>query len=73
MTQSTEILDELDGIELTRDDELLLEGYIDSLGIIRLVAFMEEEFGMPVPPEDVTIENFRSVAVIAEYVLERSA
>lgn len=50
------------------DDELLLDGHIDSLGIVRLVAFLEEKFGKQIPPEQVTIENFRNVATIARYV-----
>ena len=35
---------------------------------MRLIAFIEETFGIQVPPEDVTIERFRSVSTIAEYL-----
>ena len=62
-----------DHTNLGVDDNLLLGGLVDSLGVMRLVGFIEERFGIHVPPEDVTIEHFRSVRVIAEYVESRVA
>ena len=53
------------------DDNLLTSGLIDSLGMMRLVAFIEETFQTAVPPQDVTIDNFRTVALIATYVETR--
>lgn len=53
---------------LGADDELLESGLLDSLGVMQLVWFLEEEFGVQVPPEDVTLEHFRSVARIAAYL-----
>ena len=55
------------------DENLLSIGMIDSLGVMRLIAFIAEEFGVEVPPEDLTIENFRTVAVMARYVSQRRA
>ncbi len=59
---------EHDGV--ASDDELLVEGIIDSLGVMRLVSFVEERFAIPVPPQDITIHNFRSVDALVAY-LER--
>jgi len=53
---------------VTRDDDLLSGGLLDSIAVLRLAAFIEEEFGFPVPPGDFVIENFRSVAVLAGYI-----
>lgn len=64
---NTEIIG-ANGRDVGLDDELLLDGHIDSLGIVRLVSFLEERFEKPVPPDQVTIENFRTVATIARYV-----
>lgn len=50
------------------DDALLTGGILDSLGVIQVVAFIREEFGVVIPPEDVTLENFESVARIEAYV-----
>ena len=50
------------------DDNLLSEGMVDSLGMLRLVGFIEEQFGVKVPPEDFTIENFRTIALLTDYL-----
>ena len=50
------------------DTDLLLSGTIDSLGVIRITHWLEERTGQVVPPGDVTLENFQSVAAIAAYV-----
>ncbi|MEM9055974.1 MAG: acyl carrier protein [Pseudomonadota bacterium] len=62
--------DLLSGQDETVDEstELLMEGIIDSLGVMRLVAFIESSFGVTIPPEDVTIDRFGSVALLADYL-----
>ena len=55
-------------IELSPDVELLMTGIVDSMGAVRLVGFIEQTWGVRVPPQDVTIENFGTVADIAAYV-----
>lgn len=65
------ILDELaKGRKKTIDvnDDLLGEGIIDSLGILQLVAFIEDKFNYVVPDEDVVIENFMSVNALSHYL-----
>ena len=54
------------------DDNLLSDGMVDSIGMLRLVGFIEEHLQLSVPPEDFTIENFRTVGVIADYLARRS-
>lgn len=54
--------------ELLEDDDLLNSGLIDSLGIMRLISFMEDEFDLKVPPQDMVIENFISVDAITVYI-----
>jgi acyl carrier protein len=58
---------------LTEDDDLLTSGRINSLGIMQLVSFIEEEFQVTVPAEDVTLENFRSVRTITGYLEQQVA
>ncbi|MFN7035915.1 MAG: acyl carrier protein [Bellilinea sp.] len=70
------ILDELaKGRKKTigNDDDLLAEGIIDSLGILQLVAFIEEKFKFTVPDEDVVIENFMSVNALSNYLNQKIA
>jgi acyl carrier protein len=68
---TTELLSEQTNANLTVDDSLLVGGLVDSLGIMQLINFIEENFNIRVPPKDVTIENFRSIRVIAEYIESR--
>lgn len=42
------------------DTDLLLTGLIDSLGIIQVVAWIEDELDVSVDPVDVTLENFQT-------------
>lgn len=61
---SSEELD--DGIEVTED--LLGSGILDSLGMMKLISFLEEEFNCKVLPEEMVIENFMTVANIIDYL-----
>jgi len=56
---------------LSDDDDLLTSGLVDSLGIMSLVAFIDERFGISVPPEDVTLESFSTIATMANYLESR--
>ena len=58
---------------ISSDQDLLVSGLIDSMAAMRLVAYFEQQTGMPVPPEDVTLENFVSVDAITRYHESRSS
>lgn len=60
-------------LEVQPDDDLLTSGLVDSLGVIRLISYIEDEFRIAVPPEDVTLENFLSLNVIDRYLQGREA
>ena len=63
----TEIsMDSMDTIDL--DEDLLGNGIVDSLGMFKLIAFLENEFKVKIPPEDMTVENFNTVQSISEYL-----
>ena len=55
-------------LQFADDDSLLAKGVIDSLGVMEIVGFLEESFEMTVEQDDVTEQNFGSVAAIARYV-----
>ncbi|MBM1106802.1 acyl carrier protein [Aurantibacter crassamenti] len=54
--------------ELQAEDDLLGGGILDSLGMMKLILFIEEKFNVKVPPEDMTIENFMTVDHITTYL-----
>jgi acyl carrier protein len=64
-----------DGRERTiaADEDLLGGGLVDSLGMMSLVYFIEQELGIDVPAEDVTIENFQTLEAIDAYLARRRA
>lgn len=57
-------------VDLTVESQtdLLLTGAVDSLGVIRITHWMEEEAGVVVDPGDVTLENFQSVDRMVAYL-----
>ena len=55
-------------MDVSTDEDLLTTGLLDSIGVIRLTGFIEEQFSIHVPPEDVTLENFSSLEVIDGYL-----
>lgn len=56
------------------DTQSLLEaGAIDSMGVLVLVTWLEQEFGFVVDDEDVVPENLDSIASITAYVERKLA
>ncbi len=58
--------------DLQADEDLLSSGLVDSMGMMRLIAYIEEETGIQVPPEDMILENFMNVESIEKYLQSRS-
>lgn len=52
------------------ETDLFKQGLIDSLGILRLVSFIEEEFDILVPEEKLRPENFASIRSLTALVKE---
>lgn len=60
--------------EAFADDASLLEaGIIDSTGVLEVVAFLEEKFGVEVADDDLTPENLDTVDRLVEFVDRRMA
>lgn len=50
------------------DEPLLQNGFIDSLGILEVVSFVENEFGIVISDEDLLPENFGSIHSLTNFV-----
>lgn len=63
-----------DASDATLEDEvsLLDTGIIDSTGVLELVSFIEEEFGIEVKDEELVPENLDSLAKIAAFIEKKS-
>jgi acyl carrier protein len=51
----------------------LEEGIVDSMGIMELVMFVEENFQVTVEDEDLVPDNFDSVSRLASYIRAKSS
>ncbi|MGI9606485.1 MAG: phosphopantetheine-binding protein [Acidimicrobiales bacterium] len=60
-------------VPIEAETELLLSGAVDSLGVIRITQWIEDEADVAVDPGDVTLENFQSVSRMVSYISENSA
>ncbi len=56
------------GFEYDDDDSFLQEGIVDSIGVLELVLFVEETFGLSVDDQEITPDNFDSVNKLANYI-----
>ena len=70
---SQELLSDRRAVPVSDDDNLLGSGLVDSVGLMSLVLFIENEFGVDVPPEDITIEHFLSINTIDAYLRQRAS
>jgi acyl carrier protein len=67
-----ELVDHLDaGIGL--DENLLTDGYLDSVGVMRLIAYIESSLRVTIPPPELIPQNFRTIRVMAAYLAGRGA
>jgi acyl carrier protein len=56
------------GEAIDSDDAPLLEGAIDSVGLLQLVAFLEESFGVSIDDTEIIPQHFSTVSGIASLV-----
>ncbi len=54
--------------EVSEHDSLFDRGLIDSMGLLDIISFIENQTGVVVPDDDVAPENFETIAVIDDLV-----
>jgi acyl carrier protein len=57
-----------DASELDREESLIGAGVIDSTGVLEVIGFVEETYGVQVADEEVLPENLDSIAAIGRFV-----
>ena len=70
-----EIVDRLgdDARALQVDDVIPATGFVDSVGLLELLAWYEDFYKISLPQEDITIDNLGTIAAMATFVLKRKA
>lgn len=71
--QLVQICDALgdDARELGAEELIPASGLIDSAGLLELLAWYEDHFGIALKPEEITIDNLGSIRLMAAYVIKR--
>lgn len=54
--------------DLRGDASLTRTGIIDSTGVMEILLFLEERFGVRVPDEDITPENLDTIDALVRYL-----
>jgi acyl carrier protein len=67
-----EFLPDVSADELETDQDLLADGVIDSLGLLKLIAWIEDRFEIHVDDSALDPDNFRTIAAIDAFVDEAS-
>jgi acyl carrier protein len=60
-----------DASSLDRAEIIPASGFIDSAGLLELLAWFEDRYGLTLAQDEITIDNLGSVALMAEFVLRR--
>jgi acyl carrier protein len=61
------------GFALSEEVSFLKEGVIDSIGVMELVTFAGDTFGITIDPAEITPDNFDSIAKLAAYIRRKKA
>lgn len=59
--------------QLGGDDSFLENGIIDSTGILELIFFIEEQFGIQIDASEVLPENFDSINRLVAYIQRKQS
>jgi acyl carrier protein len=61
-----------DASALSNDDSFLKKGIIDSTGILEVISYLGDEFGVTVKDEEMIPENLDSVNNLVAFVARKS-
>ena len=53
---------------LQDDTPLLTSGIVDSVGMLRMIAYLENRFGIEVDAHDATVDNFDRISDITAFI-----
>ncbi len=67
----TELAPQSQGLELTPDYPLIQAGLVDSLGLFRLVTFLQDRFGIKIRAQEIVFDHFATLAAIEALVVAK--
>ena len=64
----TELYDDESKNSISKDDDLISQGIIDSLGIMKLTDHLQKTYGITVLDDDIIPENFQTLDNLNKFV-----
>lgn len=68
-----ELISEEDADQLADDTDLVTSGILDSIATLKLVSFLEEEFGIALEAHEIDVENLNTLPDILALVRDKQA
>jgi acyl carrier protein len=62
-----------DPAALTDTTPLLTTGILDSIAILKIVTFLEDQFGIVIQPHEAVVENLNTLSDIERFVVSKKA
>ena len=76
-TVKTFILNEFlpgeDPAALTDDTPLMTTGILDSIAVVKMVTFLENQFGITIKPHESVVENMNTLSDIVRLAMSKKA
>lgn len=66
------IADKIVGEAIEITDDAVLSDIIDSIGLVKLLAFLAEKYNLSIDSGDITTENFDTINQIAEFIRKKT-
>jgi acyl carrier protein len=68
---ATELVRDAD-VDVSEDRPLIRDGLINSIGVMKLISFLGDRFGVQFEDDDYSLENFETLRAIQRLVERRS-
>ena len=62
-----------DPAALTDTTALVTAGILDSIAVLKVVTFLENQFGITIEPHEAVVENLNTLSDIGRFVLSKKA
>ena len=62
-----------DPAALTDDTALMTTGILDSIAVLKVVSFLENQFAITIEPHEAVVENLNTLSDIARLVISKEA
>jgi acyl carrier protein len=62
-----------DSAALTGSTPLMTTGILDSIAVLKVVTFLENQFGITIEPHEAVVENLNTISDIGRFVAAKQA